>query len=68
MAKAAKSDTDKSDAKNPMLDTLIQQIQKQFGEGSIMRMGEAELKSGIDVISTGALPLTSLSIAQTPMF
>ncbi len=39
------------------LDTVISQIRKEFGEGAIMRMGDAEVKSGVDVIPTGAFSL-----------
>ncbi len=38
------------------LDMALAQIDKQFGKGSIMRMGE-KTTLGIDVISTGALSL-----------
>jgi recombination protein RecA len=37
------------------LDTAIQSITKTFGEGSIMRLGNAPSHKKIDVISTGAL-------------
>ena len=37
------------------LDTAIQSITKTFGEGSIMRLGNAPSQKKIDVISTGAL-------------
>lgn len=56
-AKMAKPEPAKSDNKNDVLETLVQQIQKQFGDGSIMRLGESELKAGIPVISTGAFSL-----------
>lgn len=35
----------------------MEQIQRQYGKGSIMKFGEAAEKMTIDVISTGALPL-----------
>src|ERR1700704_2445085 len=35
----------------------MEQIEKQFGRGSIMRFGEAAQKLDISVISTGSLPL-----------
>ncbi len=38
------------------LDMALAQIDKQFGKGSIMRMGE-KTSMGIDIISTGALSL-----------
>lgn len=48
----------KSDAvdKNKALDSAIKQITKDFGEGSIMRLGE-NASMNIDVISTGSINL-----------
>lgn len=43
--------------KQKALDTALLQIEKQFGKGSIMKLGEAGAKLNIDVIPTGALPL-----------
>jgi recombination protein RecA len=45
-----------SEGKSKTLDTAILQIQKQFGKGSIMRLGSADTEA-IPVISTGALSL-----------
>jgi len=42
--------------KNKTLDTAIFQIQKQFGKGSIMRLGTDE-REAVPVISTGTLSL-----------
>src|SRR3970040_367771 len=39
------------------LDLAVAQIEKQFGKGSIMKLGEAGSKFAVDVISTGALGL-----------
>lgn len=39
------------------LDMALSQIEKQFGKGSIMRLGEATAKMAVDVIPTGALSL-----------
>lgn len=47
-------------AHNPKLEAVrmaMDQIEKQFGRGSIMRFGEAAAKLDISVISTGCLPL-----------
>ena len=38
------------------LDMALGQIEKQFGKGSVMRMGE-NLNMGIESISTGAMAL-----------
>lgn len=47
-------------ATNPKLEAVrmaMEAIEKQYGKGSIMRMGEAAEKMDISVISTGSLPL-----------
>ncbi len=46
-------DADKTKA----LDAALRQIEKDFGKGSIMRLGEASAKMNIEVIPTGALSL-----------
>lgn len=43
--------------KNKALEMALGQIEKQFGKGSIMRLGEASAKMQVDVIPTGALTL-----------
>lgn len=49
------------------LDLALAQIEKQFGKGSIMRMGEASAKMAVDVIPTGALTLDlALGIGGLP--
>lgn len=45
------------DAKKVAVLTAIQQIQKQYGTGSIMRLGERVEKLTTEVISTGSLAL-----------
>jgi recombination protein RecA len=39
------------------LQAALQQIEKQFGKGSIMRLGEGEVIEDIEVVSTGSLGL-----------
>ncbi|MDR0233887.1 MAG: recombinase RecA [Zoogloeaceae bacterium] len=39
------------------LAAALAQIEKQFGKGSIMKMGEAQIDEGIQVVSTGSLGL-----------
>ncbi|WP_425802309.1 recombinase RecA [Desulfitobacterium sp. Sab5] len=39
------------------LDMALSQIEKQFGKGSIMKLGEASAKMEVEVIPTGALAL-----------
>jgi recombination protein RecA len=46
----------KSDSQNQPLDLAISAVNKQFGEGSLMRMGDAK-KMNVSVISTGSLSL-----------
>lgn len=48
---------DKKSAADSQLDAVLNQIRKQFGEASIMRLGESEAGKNIPVISTGALSL-----------
>src|SRR5471030_284819 len=44
-------------AKLSAVKLAMEQIEKQYGRGSIMRMGESSQKLDISVISTGSLPL-----------
>ncbi|MEA3347860.1 MAG: recombinase RecA [Pseudomonadota bacterium] len=39
------------------MDMAVSQIEKEFGKGSIMRLGDESRADGIDVISTGSLSL-----------
>ncbi|HIC74665.1 MAG TPA: DNA recombination/repair protein RecA, partial [Candidatus Marinimicrobia bacterium] len=49
------------------LDLAVGQIDKQFGKGSIMRLGEGVQIPGLDVIPTGALSLdAALGIGGVP--
>jgi recombination protein RecA len=43
--------------KEKALDIAISQIEKQFGKGSIMRLGEASARIAVEVIPTGSLSL-----------
>ncbi len=52
-AEAPKMDENKAKA----LQAALSQIEKQFGKGSIMKMGDAEVEKGIQVVSTGSLGL-----------
>src|SRR4029078_12007532 len=44
-------------AKLDAVKLAMEQIEKQYGRGSIMRMGESSQKFDISVVSTGCLPL-----------
>ncbi len=46
----------KNDSKDKTLDQVLQDIEKQFGKGAIMKLGEDGVKD-IDVISSGSLML-----------
>ena len=39
------------------LQAALTQIERQFGKGSIMRMGDKDVEKGIEVVSTGSLGL-----------
>jgi recombination protein RecA len=53
--------------KEKALDMAISQIEKQFGKGSIMRLGEASTKVAVEVIPTGSLSLDiALGIGGIP--
>ncbi len=55
---------------NPKLAAIklaMEQIEKQYGKGSIMRLGETSAKTPTDVISTGALALDiALGVGGVP--
>ena len=76
MAKTSKKTTSKTKSssksskelsgKSKAIDVAVQQIEKQFGKGSIMKFGSKE-KIDIDVIPTGALSLDiALGIGGVP--
>jgi recombination protein RecA len=46
-----------NDNKAKALAAALQQIEKQFGKGSIMKMGDGEIDEAIQVVSTGSLGL-----------
>src|SRR3979490_2325969 len=39
------------------LSAALSQIEKQFGKGAIMKMGDKDVEKGIEVVSTGSLGL-----------
>jgi recombination protein RecA len=47
----------KDDGKKKALDVAVSQIEKQFGRGTIMKLGDVRAVAGIRVIPTGCLPL-----------
>jgi len=53
--------------KTKALAAALSQIEKQFGKGSIMRLGEAEVAKDIEAVSTGSLGLDiALGIGGLP--
>ena len=55
------------DNKSKALQAALTQIERQYGKGSVMRMGDAEIGSGIEAIPTGSLGLDiALGIGGLP--
>ncbi len=55
------------DNKSKALQAALAQIEKQFGKGSIMKMGAAQIENDLQVISTGSLGLDiALGIGGLP--
>ena len=55
------------DNKSKALDAALGQIERQFGKGSVMRLGDAQIGQGIESISTGSLGLDiALGIGGLP--
>jgi recombination protein RecA len=52
-SEAPKMDDNKAKA----LQAALSQIERQFGKGAIMRMGDKDVEKGIEVVSTGSLGL-----------
>ncbi len=55
------------DNKRKALSAALGQIEKQFGKGAVMRMGDVSAARGIDIVSTGSLALdVALGIGGLP--
>jgi recombination protein RecA len=53
--------------RDKMLDVTLQQIEKQFGKGAVMKLGEHPAGAGITVIPTGSLALdVALGVGGIP--
>jgi len=53
--------------KREVLDSVLKQIKKSYGEGAIMWLGEQAVATGVDVIPTGALSLDiALGVGGVP--
>ncbi|MBF0556072.1 MAG: recombinase RecA [Nitrospirae bacterium] len=57
MTKDKDKDKDKDKNKEKAIEAAIAQIEKNFGKGSIMKLGEDAIAEGIKVIPTGSLTL-----------
>ncbi|OGE40520.1 recombinase RecA [Candidatus Daviesbacteria bacterium RIFCSPHIGHO2_12_FULL_47_45] len=55
MAKPSDSSNNATDAKKAAVAMAMAQIQKQYGTGSIMKLGERTEKYAIEIVSTGSL-------------
>ncbi len=64
--KVAEKNSEKISEKNKVVDFAIAQIEKEYGKGSIMRLGSAT-KMNVDFISTGSIGLDiALGIGGVP--
>ncbi len=65
--KTTEKSHEKLSPKNEAVNLAIEQIQKQFGRGSIMRLGEKPAPAVEDIIKTGILPLdVALGVGGIP--
>jgi recombination protein RecA len=56
-----------ADDRDKALELAFSQIEKQFGKGSIMKLGQAEGQKGLSVISTGSISLdNALGVGGVP--
>jgi recombination protein RecA len=61
------NEKDKDKERSRALDLAVSQIEKQFGKGAIMKLGEEAIVHDIPVISTGSLTLDlALGIGGLP--
>jgi len=59
--------TKKNDSRAKAVDMAVSQIEKQFGKGAIMRLGEAGARVSVETIPTGSLALdAALGIGGVP--
>jgi len=59
--------TPQAKEKTKALDLALQQIEKQFGKGAIMKLGEESARIAIDIIPTGSIALdAALGVGGVP--
>ena len=57
----------KASDKSKAIELAVSQIERQFGAGAVMRMGEDQINMNVDAISTGALSLdAALGVGGVP--
>ena len=57
----------KSNDKDKAIELAVSQIERQFGAGAVMRMGEDQMNLAVEAISTGALSLdAALGVGGVP--
>jgi recombination protein RecA len=53
--------------RDKMLDVTLSQIEKQFGKGAVMKLGEHSMSAGISIIPTGSMALDiALGVGGVP--
>src|ERR1700716_2559689 len=56
-----------ADNKAKAIENVLSQIEKQFGKGAIMKLGEAQLRMAVDTIPTGSIALDiALGVGGVP--
>ncbi len=57
----------RSKDKDKAIELAVSQIERQFGAGAVMRMGDEQINASVDAISTGALSLdAALGVGGVP--
>lgn len=65
--KSGAKDFTKFDDKQQALDAALAYIEKQFGKGAVMKLGDESVMANVDVISTGCLSLdVALGVGGIP--
>ncbi|HEX2195036.1 MAG TPA: recombinase RecA [Candidatus Limnocylindria bacterium] len=63
----AQTSSERNGERNRAVDAAILQIEKQFGRGAIMRLGDKGAKQAVDVIPTGSIALDlALGVGGVP--
>ena len=66
-AKGKDKDLSPEEARKEALDKALKGIEKDFGKGAIMRLGDAQARMNVEVLPTGILPLdVALGVGGIP--